>query len=79
MANIRTAVQSRPMPNTRDELPEAAHEATRRNTARPPSSTRLLTQRLRRWLLGTAYALRPNRIALMPRLTLMSIAHLLAP
>ncbi len=36
-------------------------------------------QRLRRWVLGTAYALRPNRIALMPRLILMSVARLLAP
>ena len=34
---------------------------------------------MRRWVLGTAYALRPNHIALMPRLALMSLAHFLAP
>jgi leucyl/phenylalanyl-tRNA--protein transferase len=33
--------------------------------------------RLRRWVLGSAYALQPKRIALMPRLTLMTIAHVL--
>jgi leucyl/phenylalanyl-tRNA---protein transferase len=36
-------------------------------------------QRLRRYVLGTAYALVPERIALLPRLTLLTIAHLLAP
>jgi len=36
-------------------------------------------QRLRRYVLGTAYALVPERIALLPRLTLLSIAYLLAP
>jgi leucyl/phenylalanyl-tRNA--protein transferase len=31
--------------------------------------------RLRRWVLGSAYALQPKRIALMPRLTVMTLAH----
>jgi leucyl/phenylalanyl-tRNA---protein transferase len=35
-------------------------------------------QRLRRLVLGTAYALRPNRIALVPRLILMSITRVFA-
>jgi len=36
-------------------------------------------QRLRRWVLGAAYALRPNRIALLPRISLLSLEHLLKP
>jgi hypothetical protein len=38
-----------------------------------------LPQRFRRLMLGAAYAVVPRRIALLPRLTLLSIAHLLAP
>ncbi|MEZ5873872.1 MAG: leucyl/phenylalanyl-tRNA--protein transferase [Hyphomicrobiales bacterium] len=36
-------------------------------------------QRLRRWGLGVLYALRPSRIALLPRLWLMTLAYLLTP
>lgn len=36
-------------------------------------------QRLRRYVLGTAYALVPGRIALLPRLTQLTFAYLLAP
>lgn len=36
-------------------------------------------ERLRRWSLGTLYALRPRRVSLVPRLLLLSLAHLFAP
>lgn len=38
-----------------------------------------LVRRLKRWGLGVAYALVPRRIGLLPRLLLLSVAHLLAP
>jgi leucyl/phenylalanyl-tRNA--protein transferase len=44
-----------------------------------PQFRETLSQRLRRWVLGSAYALMPSRIALLPRLVLLSIAHVLAP
>jgi leucyl/phenylalanyl-tRNA--protein transferase len=44
-----------------------------------PQFRETLSQRLRRWILGSAYALMPSRIALLPRLALLSIAHVLAP
>ncbi len=37
------------------------------------------TQRLRRWLLGMAYALRAQRIKLLPQLWRLTLAHALAP
>ena len=37
------------------------------------------TQRLKRWLLGAAYALRPSRIALLPRLWLLTLNYFLSP
>jgi leucyl/phenylalanyl-tRNA---protein transferase len=78
MANMRTAVQSHSLARTGNELPGAAHEATG-VTCADPIFHESLAHCLRRWALGAAYALRPNRIALMPRLTLMSIARLFAP
>ena len=36
-------------------------------------------QRLRRWVLGAGYALRLSRIALLPRLWLLTLMYLLAP
>ncbi len=44
-----------------------------------PCFTETMAQRLRRYMLGAAYALRPNRIALVPRLIWMSLAYFLAP
>ena len=38
-----------------------------------------LMLRLRRWMLGSAYALVPKRIGLLPRLLFLSVAHLIAP
>ena len=37
------------------------------------------TQRLRRWALGVLYALKPRRLALLPRLWLMTLAYYLRP
>jgi leucyl/phenylalanyl-tRNA---protein transferase len=42
-----------------------------------PQFREAFAARLRRWVLGSAYALQPKRIALMPRLTLMTLAHVL--
>ena len=62
---------------------EGAAEAISSLTEAPPETRpefhETLTQRLRRWLLGAAYALRPNRISLLPRLWQLSLAHALAP
>jgi hypothetical protein len=44
-----------------------------------PRFSESLTQRLRRWVLGCGYALVPKRIGLLPRLIVLSAAHLLAP
>jgi len=44
-----------------------------------PRFAETMAQRLRRYVLGAAYALRPNRIALLPRLIWMSLAYWLAP
>ncbi len=44
-----------------------------------PNFHETLTQRLRRWVLGAAYALRPNRISLLPKLWRLTLAHYLAP
>ena len=38
-----------------------------------------VTQRLRRWALGAAYALRPNRISLLPQIWWLTLRYLLAP
>ncbi len=38
-----------------------------------------VTQRLRRWVLGCAYAVMPPRIGLVPKLLMLSLAHLFAP
>jgi leucyl/phenylalanyl-tRNA---protein transferase len=78
MAKMRTAVQSRSIAGTRVEIAGTAQTAT--NFAfSDPRFHESLTQRLRRWVLGTAYALRPNRIALMPRLVLMDLVRLFTP
>ena len=78
MAKMGTAVQSRSIAGTRVEAAGTAQTAT--NFAfSDPRFHESATQRLRRWVLGTAYALRPNRIALMPRLVLMSLARLFTP
>jgi leucyl/phenylalanyl-tRNA--protein transferase len=75
---MRTAVQSHSIAETRAE-----HAGGEREQASPASSEprfhETLLQRLRRWVLGIAYALRPNRIALVPRLITMSVARLFAP
>jgi leucyl/phenylalanyl-tRNA--protein transferase len=44
-----------------------------------PRFSEPLAARLRRWALGTAYALQPNRIALMPRLAKLTALHFLKP
>jgi leucyl/phenylalanyl-tRNA--protein transferase len=49
------------------------------NLAAIPQFRETLSQRLRRWVLGSANALMPSRIALLPRLVQLSIAHVLAP
>ena len=40
-----------------------------------PRFRETLGARIRRWVLGSAYALQPKRIGLMPRLTAMTVAH----
>src|SRR5262249_25454942 len=72
---MRTAVQSRTIAETAAD-PTAATACPAASDPRFHEST---SQRVRRWVLGTAYALRPNRIALMPRLALMSLFHAFAP
>jgi leucyl/phenylalanyl-tRNA--protein transferase len=55
-------------------------EGRARATTEPKSRFReTVAQWLRRWSLGTLYALRPRRINLVPRVLLLSLAHLLAP
>jgi len=44
-----------------------------------PQFHETLPQRWRRWVLGSAYALVPKRISLVPRLILLSLAHFFAP
>jgi leucyl/phenylalanyl-tRNA--protein transferase len=58
-----------------DDVTEAPPAAANRN----PRFTETLAQRLRRWVLGCGYALVPKRIGLLPRLLVLSVAHLLAP
>src|SRR5262249_33302538 len=74
-ARIGAAVQSRTNAQTAAD-PAAATACPAASDPRFHEST---SQRVRRWVLGTAYALRPNRIALMPRLALMSLSHAFAP
>jgi leucyl/phenylalanyl-tRNA--protein transferase len=57
------------------EIPKQLRQSLEAN----PRFRESFMQRLRRYVLGTAYALVPERIALLPRLTLLSIAYLLAP
>jgi leucyl/phenylalanyl-tRNA---protein transferase len=45
----------------------------------PPVFRETMRRRLRRWALGCAFALMPSRVRLVPRLLLLSFAHLLAP
>jgi leucyl/phenylalanyl-tRNA--protein transferase len=52
---------------------------SRKGSLAEPEFTESLPRRLKRWVLGTAYALVPKRIGLLPRLLLLSVAHLLAP
>ena len=63
------------MTNPRDGAAETASNPT--ETA--PHFHETLMQRLRRWVLGAAYALRPNRIALLPRIWLLSLERLFTP
>jgi leucyl/phenylalanyl-tRNA---protein transferase len=72
---MRTAVQSRTIAETAADPAAAAA----RPAASDPRFHESTSQRVRRWVLGTAYALRPNRIALLPRLALMSLTHAFAP
>jgi leucyl/phenylalanyl-tRNA--protein transferase len=47
--------------------------------AASPRFRETFTQRLRRWVLGSAYALMPSRIALLPRLLWLTLARQFAP
>src|SRR5690349_19447041 len=77
MANMRSAVQPHAMAGSRGDVP-GMRETTGLAHA-DPVFHESLRQRLRRWLLGAAYALRPNRIALLPRLAWMTLTHWLRP
>jgi len=44
-----------------------------------PKFRERLDARIRRLVLGSAYALRPKRIGLLPRLTALTLAHVIAP
>ncbi len=57
------------------EIPKQMRDSAEEN----PRFRESFVQRLRRYVLGTAYAMVPERIALLPRLTLLTIASLLAP
>ena len=57
------------------EIPKQVRNSAEAN----PRFSESFVQRLRRYVLGTAYAMVPERIALLPRLTLLTIASLLAP
>jgi hypothetical protein len=56
------------------EIPKKVRESAEAN----PRFHESFVQRLRRYVLGTAYALVPERIAVLPRLTLLSVATPLA-
>jgi leucyl/phenylalanyl-tRNA--protein transferase len=58
---------------------EIPKQQTRASAEANPRFRESFGQRLRRYVLGAAYALKPQRIALLPRLTLLTIAHFLAP
>jgi leucyl/phenylalanyl-tRNA--protein transferase len=45
----------------------------------PPEFSETAGRRVRRWALAFAYALMPGRIGLVPRLLMLSLAHLFAP
>jgi leucyl/phenylalanyl-tRNA--protein transferase len=51
----------------------------RENPDLGPRFTESVRQRLRRWFWGTAYALVPKRIGVLPRLMRLSVAHAWAP
>ncbi len=73
---MRTAVHSRGIA----EAGTKAEAATAMAVDRPvPRFTETMAQRLRRYVLGLAYALRPNRIALVPRLMWMSVVYFFSP
>jgi leucyl/phenylalanyl-tRNA--protein transferase len=44
-----------------------------------PEFRETLAQRLRRWALGLTYAAMPSRVGIVPRLVMLSLAHLFAP
>ena len=57
----------------------SAHAAALKPHEAEPRFQETLTQRLRRWVLGAFYALKPSRIALLPRIWLMTIVYYLTP
>jgi leucyl/phenylalanyl-tRNA--protein transferase len=63
------------MTNPRDGAAEAALDPS--ETA--PHFHETLMQRLRRWVLGAAYALRPQRLSLLPRLWWFTLKYYLTP
>ncbi len=73
---MRTAAQSRAIAETGTKTEAATLAAVDRPE---PRFMETMAERLRRYVLGVAYALRPNRIALMPRLVWMTLAYFLAP
>ena len=56
-----------------------AAEAASNPTETAPQFHETLMQRLMRWVLGAAYALRPARIGLLPRIWLLSLERLFKP
>jgi len=65
-------------PWTENELAEVAQH-TSPSLGASPRFHETLPQRLRRWVLGSAYALMPSRVALLPRLLWLTLAYWLAP
>ena len=66
------------MTSVRDGVLEAARKVPEKFDAKP-QFRESPSQRLRRWVLGSAYALAPRRILLLPRLIQLSGSHLFAP
>jgi leucyl/phenylalanyl-tRNA--protein transferase len=78
MIKMRTGAKSHSIAETRAKPVGIGRDAVYSAFSEPRFHESSM-QRLRRWVLGTAYALRPNRIALMPRLILMTLTRLFAP
>ena len=64
--------------SVRDGVLEAASQFLD-NLDQRPRFRETLSQRVRRWALGSAYALQPKRIGLMPRLIALSVAYFFTP